>query len=151
MVNYKRNFYFQTSNLLSSLGGVFSLYLGTSFAMLFELLEIVLDFLHNIMNWIVGKSFGRKYHGMQRFCLFTMKSRGWHNVYACNECFIMWSIFKRLGNILSNEYYLFYFTCVKKKGTINEFSLAMSYFKLGVGTSFCHTWSTVSFKEKNKI
>jgi len=53
--------YDQTTTL-SSLGGVFSLYLGISLGMLFELLEVFIDFLQNMINRILGKSYGRKYH-----------------------------------------------------------------------------------------
>ena len=54
--------YFQLSNFLSSLGGVFSLYLGISLGMLFELFEVLLDAIQNLCFWIVGKPFGRKHH-----------------------------------------------------------------------------------------
>ena len=50
------------SNIFSSLGGVLSLFLGISFAMLFEVIEILLDFLNNFFNWMAGRPLGRIYH-----------------------------------------------------------------------------------------
>merc|ERR1711915_972409 len=52
---------YDLSNFLSSLGGVFSLYLGISLGMLFELFEVLLDAIQNLCFWIVGKPFGRKH------------------------------------------------------------------------------------------
>ena len=52
---------FQGSSLLSGIGGVLSLFLGISLAMVFEIVELLLDFLGNLLNWIQGKPLGREY------------------------------------------------------------------------------------------
>ena len=51
---------FGGSAFASAFGGVMSLYLGIPIAMLFELIEIVLDFIGNFFNWTSGKPLGRK-------------------------------------------------------------------------------------------
>ena len=48
------------SAFTSGFGGVMSLYLGIPIAMLFELVEILLDFIGNFFNWTSGKPLGRK-------------------------------------------------------------------------------------------
>ena len=48
------------SAFASAFGGVMSLYLGIPIAMLFELVEILLDLLGNFFNWTNGKPLGRK-------------------------------------------------------------------------------------------
>ena len=50
--------------MLSALGGVLSLYLGISFATLFEIVEIFIDLIHNMVNYAAGRSIGRKHHVM---------------------------------------------------------------------------------------
>ena len=47
-----------------SLGGVLSLFLGISFALLFEIFEFFVDFFFNVMNFIMGKGIGRPLHPM---------------------------------------------------------------------------------------
>ena len=49
------------SSMMSGLGGILSLYLGISIAMVFEILEFLLDLLGNFLNWTQGKPLGRKY------------------------------------------------------------------------------------------
>ena len=49
----------QGSSLFSGIGGVLSLFLGISLAMVFEIVELLLDFLGNLLNWIQGKPLGR--------------------------------------------------------------------------------------------
>ena len=56
--------FFQGSSMMSALGGVLSLYLGISFAMLFEVVEIFMDFIQNFINFLVGRPLGRKHHLM---------------------------------------------------------------------------------------
>ena len=48
--------------MTSAIGGQISLFLGISIAMLFEVLEIILDFTSNIINWVLRKPLGRPYH-----------------------------------------------------------------------------------------
>ena len=48
------------SAFTSAFGGVMSLYLGIPIAMLFELVEILLDFIGNLCNWTRGKPLGRQ-------------------------------------------------------------------------------------------
>ena len=48
------------SAITSAFGGVMSLYLGIPIAMLFELVEILLDLVGNFFNWASGKPLGRK-------------------------------------------------------------------------------------------
>ena len=48
------------SAFTSAFGGVMSLYLGIPIAMLFELVEILLDLLGNFFNWTNAKPLGRK-------------------------------------------------------------------------------------------
>ena len=48
------------SAITVAFGGVMSLYLGIPIAMLFELVEIFLDFIGNVINWSLGKPLGRK-------------------------------------------------------------------------------------------
>jgi hypothetical protein len=50
--------------MMSALGGVLSLYLGISFAMLFEVVEIFIDFIQNLINFLGGLPLGRKHHLM---------------------------------------------------------------------------------------
>ena len=57
-------FIMQQSSMMSALGGVLSLYLGISFATLFEIVEIFIDLLHNMINSIGGRPVGRKHHVM---------------------------------------------------------------------------------------
>jgi hypothetical protein len=45
--------------LWSSLGGVLSLFLGVSFALLFEVFEIFVDLFFNTINFIMGRHLGR--------------------------------------------------------------------------------------------
>ena len=52
--------YFQGSSLMSGIGGVLSLYLGISIAMVFEIVEIFLDLFGNVLNWMSGKPLGRR-------------------------------------------------------------------------------------------
>lgn len=49
------------SALTSGIGGVLSLFLGISIAMVFEIVELFLDFLGNLLNWSQGKPLGRKH------------------------------------------------------------------------------------------
>ena len=58
---FSLTFSFQGSSLLSGIGGVLSLFLGISIAMVFEIVELLLDFLGNLLNWIQGKPLGRIY------------------------------------------------------------------------------------------
>ena len=46
----------------SSLGGVLSLFLGVSFASLFEFVEIIIDFCSNLGNYVMGHGVGRANH-----------------------------------------------------------------------------------------
>ena len=46
---------------MSGIGGALSLYLGISIAMMFEYVEIFLDIIANIFNWMLGKPLGRKH------------------------------------------------------------------------------------------
>ena len=48
----------------SSLGGALSLCLGVSFAMLFEVVEILIDLLANIVNYVMGREIGKANHVM---------------------------------------------------------------------------------------
>jgi len=50
------------SAFLSGLGGVLSLFLGISFAMLFEVFELLLDLILNGSNYVLGRSLGRSNH-----------------------------------------------------------------------------------------
>ena len=50
----------QGSSLMSGIGGVLSLYLGISIAMVFEIVEIFLDLVGNVLNWMSGKPLGRR-------------------------------------------------------------------------------------------
>ena len=52
--------HFQGSSLMSGIGGVLSLYLGISIAMVFEIVEIFLDLFGNVLNWMSGKPLGRR-------------------------------------------------------------------------------------------
>ncbi len=52
---------FKGSSMMSGVGGILSLYLGISIAMVFEILEFLLDLLGNFLNWTQGKPLGRKY------------------------------------------------------------------------------------------
>ena len=52
---------YQGSALYSGIGGVLSLFLGISIAMVFEIVELLLDFLANFLNWAQGKPLGRIY------------------------------------------------------------------------------------------
>ena len=46
----------------TAIGGQLSLYLGVSIAMVFEVLEIILDLLANTLNWLRGRPLGRRHH-----------------------------------------------------------------------------------------
>ena len=48
----------------SSLGGALSLCLGVSFAMLFEVIEILIDLLANIVNYVSGRDIGKAHHAI---------------------------------------------------------------------------------------
>jgi len=50
------------ADFLNALGGALSLFLGISFILLFELVELVLDFVMNLINFCLKKPLGRKYH-----------------------------------------------------------------------------------------
>ena len=50
------------SNFLSDLGGAFSLFLGISFILIFELMELVLDVVMNFINFCLQRPLGKKYH-----------------------------------------------------------------------------------------
>ena len=56
--------FLQGSAMMSALGGVLSLYLGISFASVFEIVEVLVDLLHNTGNWVAGREVGRKHHVM---------------------------------------------------------------------------------------
>ena len=47
-------------SLVNALGGCLSLWLGISFCNLFEILELVLDLVGNLINRIAKKALGRK-------------------------------------------------------------------------------------------
>ena len=58
-------FYLQTlysTAMTWAIGGQISLFLGISIAMLFEVLEIILDLTSNIINWVLRKPLGRPSH-----------------------------------------------------------------------------------------
>ena len=46
----------------TAIGGQLSLYLGVSIAMVFEVLEIILDLVGNTLNWLRGRPLGRQHH-----------------------------------------------------------------------------------------
>ena len=46
---------------MSGLGGVLSLYLGIPLAMVFEFVEIILDFVGNTINYALGRPLGRPF------------------------------------------------------------------------------------------
>ena len=50
------------ADFLNALGGALSLFLGISFILIFELLELLLDLLMNLVNFCLRKPLGRKYH-----------------------------------------------------------------------------------------
>ena len=50
------------ADFLTALGGALSLFLGISFILIFELLELALDFTMNVINFCLRKPLGRKYH-----------------------------------------------------------------------------------------
>ena len=46
----------------TAVGGQLSLYLGVSIAMVFEVVEIIIDFICNFINWLSGQPLGRPHH-----------------------------------------------------------------------------------------
>ena len=50
------------ANFLNGLGGALSLFLGVSFILIFELVELALDVLMNLINLSWGLPLGRKHH-----------------------------------------------------------------------------------------
>ena len=50
------------ANFLNGLGGALSLFLGVSFILIFELVELALDVLMNLINLSRGLPLGRKHH-----------------------------------------------------------------------------------------
>ena len=48
--------------MTTAIGGQISLFLGISIAMVFEVVEIALDFTNNVINWTVGRPLGRSHH-----------------------------------------------------------------------------------------
>ena len=49
----------QDGSLFNALGGCLSLWLGVSFCNLFEILELLLDFVGNFINQLLGREIGR--------------------------------------------------------------------------------------------
>ena len=65
LIFYKEKFIPQSwysTALTTAIGGQISLFLGVSIAMVFEVVEIILDLTNNIMNWIIGRPLGRPFH-----------------------------------------------------------------------------------------
>ena len=47
---YRKNLQFADGSLMSSLGGAISLYLGIALAMIFEVIELFIDFIINVID-----------------------------------------------------------------------------------------------------
>ena len=88
----------QQPSMMSALGGVLSLYLGISFATLFEIVEIFIDLIQNMINYIAGRPVGRKYHVMWTQSTFIINCRGWIMLfYHC----IPFTLFRQLCDHIS--------------------------------------------------
>ena len=48
--------------MTTAIGGQISLFLGVSIAMVFEVVEILIDFTSNTINWMMGRPLGRPFH-----------------------------------------------------------------------------------------
>ena len=51
-----------SQNFFSALGGAMSLFLGISFIMIIEVIELVWDFLMNLVNFALNRPLGRDHH-----------------------------------------------------------------------------------------
>ena len=99
----------QQPSMMSALGGVLSLYLGISFATLFEIVEIFIDLIQNMINYIAGRPVGRKYHVMWTQSTFIINCRGWIMLfYHC----IHFTLFRQLCDHISVLNWIHFTLCI---------------------------------------